>query len=116
MPGRTKIAKIALISRAAMRSVAVFAAVITLAGQLAAASHIHQAADPCGVNAVAQVSPDGGLCALCLLAFHTSANPPATPVVGMPLLVAQPAVAAATVSIASIDSTCALTRAPPRSA
>jgi hypothetical protein len=69
MPGRTKIV---LISRAALRSIAVFAAVLTLAGQLAAASHIHQAADPCGVNAVAQVSPDGGLCALCLLAFHTS--------------------------------------------
>jgi hypothetical protein len=73
MPGRTKIA---LISRAAMRSVAVFAAVITLAGQLAAASHVHQAADPCGgVNAVAQVNADGGLCALCLLAFHTSGAP-----------------------------------------
>jgi hypothetical protein len=111
MPGRTKIA---LICRAAMRSVAIFAAAITLAGQLAAAAHIHQAADPYGVNAVAQVSPDGGLCALCLLAFHTSANPPATPAVGMPLSTAQVPVAAAPVSVARFDSTSALTRAPPR--
>jgi hypothetical protein len=113
MPGRTKIA---LITRAAMRSVAIFAAVITLAGQLAAASHVHQAADPYGVNAVAQVSADGGLCALCLLAFHTSANPPATPVIGRPLSIPQPLFAAAPVSVQPIDSTCALTRAPPRSA
>jgi hypothetical protein len=111
MPGRTKIA---LISRAAIRSVAVFAAVITLAGQLAAASHVHQAADPYGVNAVAQVSADGGLCALCLLAFHTSANPPATPAIGMPLSIAHPLAAPAPVYVERINSTCAPTRAPPR--
>jgi hypothetical protein len=113
MPARTKIT---LITRAAMRSIAIFAAAITLAGQLAAASHVHQAADPYGVNAVAQVSPDGGLCALCLLAFHTSANPPATPAVGMPLSIARPAAAPEPISVPTIDSTCALTRAPPRSA
>jgi hypothetical protein len=76
--------KIALVSRAAMRSVAVFAAVITLAGQLAAASHIHHSDDPSGVNSVAQLSAEGGLCALCLLAFHTSAAPSAPVIAGLP--------------------------------
>jgi hypothetical protein len=108
--------KIALITRAAMRSVAIFAAVITLAGQLAAASHVHQAADPYGVNAVAQAGADGALCALCLLAFHTVANPPATPVVATPAPVAQPPFAAAPVTFQCVQSSCALTRAPPHSA
>jgi hypothetical protein len=74
MPPRTKLA---LVTRTATRSVAIFAAALVLAGQLAAAAHFHPIADREGVGTVTQLSADGGLCALCLLAFHTSAAPAA---------------------------------------
>lgn len=75
--------KIALVTRAAIRSVALVVAAFTLAGQLAAASHIHNKTYPDGLNA-AQLKADTGFCALCLLAFHTSAAPSAPVAASMP--------------------------------
>jgi hypothetical protein len=112
MPPRTKLA---LITRAATRSVAIFAAALVLAGQLAAAAHFHPIADRQGVGAVTQLSADGGLCALCLLAFHSSAAPTA-PAVAAPTLAAPAPLAPAPVTFHRIASTSAPTRAPPPAA
>ena len=113
MPHRSKIA---LITRTATRSVAIFTAALMLAGQLAAVAHFHPL--PCRdrLNAVAQLSADSGSCALCLLAFHTSAKPPATPSVAAPTSTAPSPVAPVTAVFHRIDSTSALTRAPPLAA
>jgi hypothetical protein len=112
MPARSRLA---LITRAAIRSVAIFAAAITLAGQLAAAAHVHQAADPSSVNAVAQVAADNGLCALCLLAFHTSVAPSAPVTAALPrdYREALTILSSAPVIVAAVDTP--LGRAPPAS-
>jgi hypothetical protein len=113
MPHR---AKIALITRAATRSVAIFAAALTLAGQLAAVAHFHPAPDRDSINAVSRLSADDGACALCLLAFHTSANPRATQSVATPTMSTLSAVAPVAGVFHRIDSPSALTRAPPPAA
>jgi hypothetical protein len=109
-------AKIALVTRAATRSVAIFTAALTLAAQLAAVAHFHPV--PCrdSINAVTQLSADSGVCALCVFAFHTSAKPPATPSIATPTLTALSVLAPVAGVLHRVDSTSALTRAPPLAA
>jgi len=114
MSHHAKIGKtIGLMSQAAIRAVAIFAGVLLLAGQIAAVAHFHPFPGRDSVNTVTLVSVDNGACALCLLAFHSSAEPKATPAAATPALSARSPIVALAAVFHRIDSTSALSRAPP---
>jgi hypothetical protein len=95
------------------RAIAVFAAAAILAGQLAIAGHFHQAIQTQRVGTQAELSVGNGLCALCLLAFHSKVNPGGAPSIVRPEIQTRTVVQTAPVSFVSFNPSCALTRAPP---
>jgi hypothetical protein len=87
--------------------------ILILGAQLIALGHSHQANLTGQFNAQPQVVADDGLCALCLLAFHTPLNPAVTPLIVRPyaeIRLVDPSVTSLHVSIPL--SSCR-TRAPP---
>jgi hypothetical protein len=105
--------KLSLLTRAASRWVATFVATLMLAAQVAAVAHFHPVPSQDSFNAVAQAGTDSGLCPLCLLAFHSSANPPSTPSIATPTTTALAPLAPTASVFRRIVCACALTRAPP---
>ncbi|HEY6420383.1 MAG TPA: hypothetical protein VIX59_15410 [Candidatus Binataceae bacterium] len=95
------------------RSLAVFGAVVIIAGQLATAIHTHQIFQTQRVGSAAELTIDNGLCALCLLAFHSKATPGPAPTLARPEVQLRAAPEAAASSIESFDQSCAMTRGPP---
>ncbi|MGH7932335.1 MAG: hypothetical protein ACREQN_04110 [Candidatus Binataceae bacterium] len=92
------------------------AAALLLCAQLAAVAHYHPSDHSEGINAQAQVVPDGGLCALCILAFHLPLNPAAQPALERPQIEMQPAEPAAPQTRIFRPLLASLTRAPPPAA
>jgi len=98
------------------RSIAIFVATLMLAAQVVAVAHFHRVPSRDSFNAVAQAGADSGVCPLCVLAFHASANPPSTPSIATPSVAhLSPLVAAAGI-LPRIVFASALTRAPPLAA
>jgi hypothetical protein len=102
-------------ARGVVKSVALIAAAFVLAAQLVAVAHYHQGRfEPSAAQAA--VVPDNGLCALCILAFHSPLNPAAEPAISQPQGEIHVAESAAPNSYVSHPLPSWLTRAPPTSA
>src|SRR5579864_1472152 len=98
-----------------LKSVALIAAAFVFAAQLVAVVHYHQGRfEPSAAQAV--VVPDSGLCALCILAFHSPLNPAAQPAISQPQGEIHSAESAVPNSYVSHPFPPWLTRAPPTSA
>jgi hypothetical protein len=95
------------------RSLALVGAAALLLGQLAASVHTHAAFASERVNAAAALSADNGLCALCLLALHSTPKPSAAPALYRPDVRSEPAADTAAGFVESPVFACAMTRAPP---
>jgi hypothetical protein len=100
--------------RGVLKSVALIVAAFVFAAQLVAVAHYHQGRfEPSAAQAV--VVPDGGLCALCILAFHLPLNPAAQPAISQPQGEIHAAESAALNTYVSHPLPPRLTRAPPPS-
>ncbi len=95
------------------RPLAVLGAVLIVAGQLAAAVHSHETIATERSSACAELSADNGLCALCLLAFHSTPKPSAAPSITRPDVGFNSAVRAAEGFVESPVCASTQTRAPP---
>jgi hypothetical protein len=105
------------LARMARRSALALACVaLIFAGQLIAVTHWHPIAQHERVNVRAELTSDGGLCAICLLAFHASANPTTTPAFAAPTLALGFTAASSAGALHSFDPASVLTRAPPHAA
>lgn len=106
--------KVVRANHASMRRIAVAGAALILFVQLLGAIHWHPANFDNAASASAALSVDNGLCAVCLLAFHTSLNPATVPTLAHPQreLAMAPVVGSAEFSTFAPASH--LTRAPPR--
>jgi hypothetical protein len=98
------------------RSIAVFGAALILAAQFVGAVHWHPPVQLAWTVASAQPSVDTGLCALCLVAFHSSLNPTSAPFIEHREIGRAIASSDSWLGFASFDSASALTRAPPAAA
>jgi len=87
--------------------------ILILGAQLIALGHSHQGNLTRQFNAQPQVVADDGLCALCLLAFHTPLNPAATPAIARPYAEIRLVDASVTSLYVSIPFSSCRTRAPP---
>jgi hypothetical protein len=63
------------------RRIAIVGAVLILAAQFVGVIHWHRAAPSDQITAHSELALDNGLCALCLLAFHSNFSPSTGPVV-----------------------------------
>jgi hypothetical protein len=98
----------------AVRAIAFFAAGLVLSAQLLAGAHYHRDALTDRVNARATYTVDGGLCPVCLLAFHLPLNPPASPAIARPEPRVQAAPRYSYHASWSFNLSLPLTRAPPQ--
>jgi hypothetical protein len=96
-----------------MRRVALAGAALILFAQLLGAAHWHPANLDRTASASAALSADSGVCAVCLLAFHTSLNPAAAPALVHPQRAVSKAPAARVAVLSSLEFASHLTRAPP---
>lgn len=87
--------------------------ILILGAQLIALGHSHQGNLIRQFNAQPQVVADDGLCALCLLAFHTPLNPAVTPAIARPYAEIRLVDASVTSLHVSIPFSSCRTRAPP---
>jgi hypothetical protein len=103
-------------ARGVVKSVALIAATFVFAAQLVAVAHYHQGRFEPSAAAQAAVVPDSGLCALCILAFHSPINPAAQAAISQPQGEIHAAESAVPNSYVSHPLPSWLTRAPPPSA
>jgi hypothetical protein len=99
--------------RGRAKSFARVSALLILVAQLFAVAHFHQRNITRQFNAPTQVVADDGLCALCLLAFHTPLNPAVTPAIARPRAEIRLVDASVTSLYVSIPFSSCRTRAPP---
>jgi hypothetical protein len=99
--------------RSIRRALALSSVVALLLGQLAASVHTHTASASDRVNAAAELSADNGLCALCLLAFHSTPEPSAAPALHRPDIRPEPVGETVAGFVESPAFARAMTRAPP---
>jgi len=95
------------------KRIALVVATLIFGAQLIALGHSHQGNPTRQFNARPQVVVDDGLCALCLLAFHTPLNPAATPAIARPYAEIRLVDASVTSLHVSIPFSSCQTRAPP---
>jgi hypothetical protein len=98
---------------ASMRRIAVAGAALILFVQLLGAIHWHPANFDNAASASAALSVDNGLCAVCLLAFHSSLNPATVPTLAHPLRELAMAPVAGCAGFSAFDPASHLSRAPP---
>jgi hypothetical protein len=95
------------------KSIALLGAALILTAQILALAHFHQRNATRQFNAQNQVVADDGLCALCILAFHTPVNPAAAPAIARPYAeIRLVEIAFAQLHVCASSSSCR-TRAPP---
>ncbi len=100
-------------ARSLRLSIALIGAAALRLGQLAAGVHTHASFAGDRAGAVAQLSADNGLCALCLLASHSTPQPSAAPALQHPVLRPEPVADTAAGFVDSLAFARAMTRAPP---
>jgi hypothetical protein len=96
-----------------MRRVALAGAALILFAQLLGAAHWHPANLDRTASASTALSADSGVCAVCLLAFHTTLSPAAAPALVHPQREVSKASAARGSALGSLELGSHLTRAPP---
>jgi hypothetical protein len=98
------------------RSIAVFSAALVLVAQFVGAVHLHPASELARTVSSAQPSLDTGLCALCLVAFHSNLSPTSAPFIERHEIGRAVASIDSWHGFAPFHSASALTRAPPAAA
>ncbi len=94
---------------------AVLSAALILAAQLLGAVHSHRSALSRDLSARSEFGVDGGLCAVCLLAFHSPTNPGSAPAFARPQQAPERAAPAESPAIRSLFFPSPRGRAPPAS-
>lgn len=95
---------------------AVLGAAVLISAQLLGVIHSHRSALSRGVTSQSQSTEDNGLCAVCLLAFHSPTNPASAPVLADPGFGSLRWVPAAWAGFRSLLGSISRGRAPPAAA
>jgi hypothetical protein len=100
----------------ARRRLAVLSAALILMAGLLGAAHSHRYSLQQLPSASAQISAEDGLCAFCLLAFHSPTNPASGFTIFSPEAASERIVPASSYDFRSYCLSSSLTRAPPSAA